>query len=74
MRFCLFLHFSIACAIEKWRHIPVPQEALPFAEIPMLNKAAGLTEPGPSISSDRREEDQGQCLPFRCNLCFGCEM
>jgi hypothetical protein len=34
MRFCLFLHFSIACAIEKWRHIPVPQESLPFAEIP----------------------------------------
>jgi len=34
MRFCFFIHFSIAYAIEKWRHIPVPQESLPFAEIP----------------------------------------
>jgi len=34
MRFCIFLHFSTAYAIEKWRHIPVPRESLPFAEIP----------------------------------------
>jgi hypothetical protein len=36
MRFCFFLHFSIGCTIEKWRHVPVPQESLPFAEIPKL--------------------------------------
>jgi len=34
IRFYVFLHFSIAYAIEKWRHIPVPQESLNFAEIP----------------------------------------
>ena len=34
MRFCAFLHFSITYVIEKWRHIPVPQESLHFAEIP----------------------------------------
>ncbi|MBI2802752.1 MAG: type II toxin-antitoxin system RelE/ParE family toxin [Gammaproteobacteria bacterium] len=31
--FC-FPSFSMVCNHRKWRHLPVPREALPFAELP----------------------------------------
>jgi hypothetical protein len=41
MRFCDFIHFSIADAIEKWRHVPVSQESPHDAESFLASPAGG---------------------------------